>query len=137
MSTGREAGEVVGARMDLLHERSLGVDHAFVLENTMNLSDDLRRSQHVLKDGLHDDCVDTAGGHWDGVRVGYQLRDIAPVEVEPDHLDVIAGGVEAIETVPDSPTADHKYPDRPVRQEIQHPSDAVISDPVERLPDGS
>jgi glycosyltransferase involved in cell wall biosynthesis len=137
MPAGSEAREVVRARVDLLHERRLGVDQPGLSENPMDLLDYRHRREYVLEDRLHDDSVDTPRGEGDGVRVGNQLGDVAAVQVESDHLDLVPASVEAVETVADRAAPDDQHPTGPVGEHFQHPGNALFGDPVERLPDAS
>jgi glycosyltransferase involved in cell wall biosynthesis len=115
-----EAGEVVGAGVDLLHERRLGVNQAIVGQNSMNLTNDFHRVENVLEDRLDDDSVDAAGLQGNRMRVGDQLGDVAAVKVESDHLDVVTG-VEAVQTVADGATANHEHAATPLRQHVEQP----------------
>ena len=137
MAAGREAREVVRARMDLLHERRLGVDEATVGENPMNLPDHLCRVEHVLEDRLYDDRVDAACRERNRVGVGNQLADVTAVEIKPDQLDVVTTRVEPVQTVANSATPDDKDPAGPASQHIQQSRYVAFCDPVERLPDAS
>jgi len=114
MPASGEAGEVLGASVDLLHERRLGVDQAVVGKYAMNFRNDLHWGEDVLEDCLHDDSVDAAGLQGDGMRAGDQLGDGAPVEVDSDNL-----GVETVQTVADGSTAHDEYPK--AGQHVEHP----------------
>jgi hypothetical protein len=54
------AGEVVGAFVDLLHERGFGVDDTSRLEDAADLLHDRFRLQHVFEDRLDDNAIHRA-----------------------------------------------------------------------------
>jgi hypothetical protein len=121
MPAGGEAREVVGAGMDLLHERRLGVHQAIVGKYAMNFPNDFHRREHMLEDRLHDDSIDATGLQGDGMRVSDQLSDIAAVEVYSDHLGVVTTGVETVQTVADGSTPHDEYTTAPAGQHVEQP----------------
>src|ERR1700680_3644925 len=58
MSQQGEAGQVICAAVDLLHERDLGIDETAGREHPVNLVDDPYRIEHVLEHCLADDRVE-------------------------------------------------------------------------------
>ena len=130
-----EAREVMRTGVDLLHEGGLGVDEAPVLQDPVDLVNHDLRVEDVLEDGLHDDRIDTPRGERYGMGVGDQLGDAAAIEVESDHLDVVAGAVEGLEAVSDRAAADDQHPGRAVSHQVQQSGDVALGDPVEGFPD--
>jgi glycosyltransferase involved in cell wall biosynthesis len=127
-----EPGEVVRAGMDLLQERSLGVDQPVRAQHPVDLGDDPDRVQDVLQDRLHDDRLDAPVRQRDRVSVGDELGQVAAVQVEADDLD--AGRVEFLDAVAEAAAADDEDPGGPVEQR-QQPPDVGPGDPVRGLPD--
>ena len=135
MSARGEACEVVGARVHLLHERRLGIHKPLIGKNSMNLCDDLCRSQHVLQNRLYDHRIDTAGRQRNGMGVSDQLGHLAAVKVHPDDFDVLTAGVKSVQPVADRATPDDKHAARPPRKHVEQPGDTAFGDPIDRLPD--
>ena len=86
-----EAGEVVGAFMDLLHEGGFGVDEACRAQDAVDLGGNPGGVEDVLEDGLNPDGVDGLVGQGDGVGVGHELGEGGGVDVEGDGLQVGVG----------------------------------------------
>ena len=137
MPAGGEAGEVVSARMDLLHERRLGVDQPSPGENSMDLANHLGRVENMLEDSLHDDRVDTPSRERDSVRVRDQLGDVAGVEVETNHLDLSAASIETVQAVSDRAPTDNEHSTLSIGEQLEQTGDVLFSDPVEGLPDAT
>jgi glycosyltransferase involved in cell wall biosynthesis len=136
-----EAGEVVRAGVDVLEERGLGVHEAAVGQDPVDLGDDLPRVEDVLEYRLDDHGVDAAVRQGNGVGVGDDVRQVAAVEVQANHLDVGTGRVERVQPVAEPSPADDEHPAGPGRQPVAHQGqqlrDVALGDPVERLPDAS
>lgn len=130
-----EAGEVVGARVDVLQERGLGVDETTRAEHAVDLRDDVLGGQDVLEHGLHDHGVDGPVDQRDGVGVGDQHVDVAPEDVEADDLHLGSGVVQRVGAVADRPATDHQHAPPSVGEHRQQPGQLGLGHPVARLHD--
>ncbi|NYH90875.1 hypothetical protein F4554_003513 [Actinopolymorpha rutila] len=106
VAAGGEAGEVVGAGMNVLEEGRLGVDEAVVAQHAVDLGHHLTGIEDVLEDGLSDDGIDAPVGERQGMPVGHDDREIARVEIHSDELDIGSGSVEGVDPVTKGAPAD-------------------------------
>lgn len=130
-----EPGEVVGAGVDVLEERRLGVHETARSEDAMDLGNhDLGRDD-VLEDRLDDDRGHRPVGERDGMSVGDEGVHLAPEQVQPDHLDLGAESVQHVGTVPDRATTDDEHGSSTVGQQRQQSGQLGLGDTVPRLGD--
>ncbi len=88
MTDHREARDVVGALVDLLHKWGLRVDQSIRLKHTTNFRNNLLRVHHVLKDSLRHDCVEAHVSERQLVGIANDLRPGTHINIGLDELEV-------------------------------------------------